>query len=101
MYFPNIAWSFYLDSVFHGFKLKAAQKWKMDFVVARLLKKPLKRGFDKVCLHNLIYCKGLKIIQRNWKKKKKKKKNGKMKRKNKSNNNENMKDKQNMSGFTD
>ena len=46
----------------------------MDFVVARLLKKPLKRGFDKVCLHNLIYCKGLKIIQRNWKKKKKKKK---------------------------
>ena len=74
MYFPNIAWSFYLDSVFHGFKLKAAQKWKMDFVVARLLKKPLKRGFDKACLHNLIYCKGLKITQRIWKKKKKKKK---------------------------
>ena len=46
----------------------------MDFVVARLLKKPLKRGFDKACLHNLIYCKGLKIIQRIWKKKKKKKK---------------------------
>ena len=74
MYFPNIAWSFYLDSVFHGFKLKAAQKWKMDFVVARLLKMPLKKGFDKVWLHNWIYCKGLKIIQRIWKKKKKKKK---------------------------
>ena len=75
----------------------------MDFVVARLLKMPLKKSFDKAWLHNWIYCKGLKIIQRIWKKRKrkKKKKNGKMKRKNKSNNNENVKDKHNMTGFTD
>ena len=46
----------------------------MDFVVARLLKMPLKKSFDKAWLHNWIYCKGLKIIQRIWKKKKKKKK---------------------------
>ena len=46
----------------------------MDFVVARLLKMPLKKSFDKAWLHNWIYCKGLKIIQRIWKKKEKEKK---------------------------
>ena len=46
----------------------------MDFVVARLLKMPLNKIFDKDWLKNWIYCKGIKIIQRILKKNKKKKK---------------------------